>query len=185
MSKSDTKKRGADGLLGGIVFGLAFGFLLQKGGVGKYNVLIGQLLLEDYTVIKIMMSAVAVGSVGVFFMHRMGLVKLHIKDTIIGAQSIGGLLFGAGFALAAYCPGTGAAAIGQGSWDALLVALGLILGSYLYALLSGRMEKTVKTWGDKGEQTLFGALNQPALPVAVITAAAICGVLFLIETYLP
>ena len=35
----------------GLLFGLAFGFLLQKGGVAKYHILIGVLLLEDFTVI--------------------------------------------------------------------------------------------------------------------------------------
>jgi hypothetical protein len=38
--------------MAGAIFGLAFGFLLQKGGVGKFNVLIGQLLLQDFTVPK-------------------------------------------------------------------------------------------------------------------------------------
>lgn len=184
MSAAENRDPGS-GLLGGIVFGLVFGFLLQKGGVAKYNVLVGQLLLEDFTVMKVMMSAVAVGSVGVFLMHRMGLVKLHLKPTVLGAQSIGGVVFGAGFALAAYCPGTGAAAIGQGSWDALLVAGGLVLGSYLYALFSGTMGRTVKRWGDLGEKTIPGALGMSGLAASVLTAALIAGVLWMIERYLP
>jgi uncharacterized protein len=53
----------------GLIFGVAFGFLLQKGGVAKYEVLIGVLLLTDFTVIKVMMSAVVVGMVGIFLMH--------------------------------------------------------------------------------------------------------------------
>ena len=107
-------------LLAGVIFGLAFGFLLQKGGVGKFNILIGQLLLQDWTVAKIMLTAIVVGMVGVFALHHFAKVNLHIKPTRIGANIIGGLLFGAGFALMGYCPGTAAAALGQGSWDALL-----------------------------------------------------------------
>jgi hypothetical protein len=57
-------------LLAGVVFGLAFGFLLQKGGVGKFNVLIGQLLLQDFTVAKIMLTAIVVGMIGVFALHH-------------------------------------------------------------------------------------------------------------------
>lgn len=185
MKQPDKMEHAGSGIAGGIVFGLLFGFLLQKGGVTKYNILIGQLLLEDFTVIKVMMSAVAVGTVGVFLLRRLGLVSLHIKDTVIGPQAIGGLLSGAGFALAAYCPGTGAAAIGQGSWDALLVALGLIIGSYFFALLSGRMEKSVKTWGHLGEKTLHGVLDRPALSVAGSVALIITGILLLIEKFLP
>ena len=49
----------------GLLFGVVFGFLLQKGGVGKYEVLIGMLLLRDFTVMKVMLSAVAVGMIGI------------------------------------------------------------------------------------------------------------------------
>jgi hypothetical protein len=63
-------------LLAGMVLGLAFGFLLQKGGVGKFNVLIGQLLLQDWTVAKIMLTAIVVGMVGIFALHHFGKVLL-------------------------------------------------------------------------------------------------------------
>jgi hypothetical protein len=59
-------------LLAGVMFGLVFGFLLQKGGVGKFNVLIGQLLLQDFTVAKIMLTAILVGMIGVFTLHHFG-----------------------------------------------------------------------------------------------------------------
>ena len=115
-------------LLGGIVFGFAFGFLLQKGGVGTYHILIGQLLFQDWTVVKIMGTAIMVGMVGIFTLHHFAKVNLHIKPTKIGPNVFGGLLFGAGFALIGYCPGTVAAALGQGSWDAIFGMLGLVAG---------------------------------------------------------
>lgn len=118
-------------LIASAIFGLVFGFLLQKGGVGKYNVLIGQLLLQDWTVAKVMLSAIVVGMIGVFPLHHFAKVNLHIKPTRIGANIIGGLVFGAGFALVGYCPGTAAAALGQGSWDALFGMAGLIVGSWI------------------------------------------------------
>src|SRR3990167_2896248 len=68
-------------LLLGALFGVLFGFLLQKGGVAKYPVLLGALLLEDFTVMKVMLTAIVVGSVGIFSLHALGLVKLHIKPT--------------------------------------------------------------------------------------------------------
>jgi uncharacterized protein len=178
-------KSSGTGLGAGILFGLIFGFLLQKGGVANYNVLVGQLLLEDFTVVKVMMSAVVVGMLGVFVMHRYLGVELHLKPTRLGAQSIGGLLFGAGFALGAYCPGTGAAAIGQGSWDALLVVVGLVGGSYLYALSSDRLSRTVESWGDLGEKTLWGVLKMPPLPTALGAAALITGILAAIHFLIP
>src|ERR1039457_2611684 len=116
-------------LMAGAIFGLAFGFLLQKGGVGKFNVLIGQLLLQDFTVAKVMLTAIVVGMVGIFALHHFAKVNLHIKPTRVGANIIGGLLFGAGFALMGYCPGTAAAALGQGNWDTLFGMAGLLVGS--------------------------------------------------------
>ncbi|MGZ8394879.1 MAG: DUF6691 family protein [Nitrospira sp.] len=137
-----------------VIFGSLFGFLLQKGGVANYHVLEGQLLLKDFTVIKVMLSAIIVGMVGIYVLHRMAGTKLHLKPTKIGANVIGGVIFGVGFAFAGYCPGTGAAALGQGEMPALIVMLGLVAGSYGYAELSQVMKKTVETWGDLGRLTL-------------------------------
>ena len=142
-------------------FGLLFGFLLQKGGVAKFNVLIGQLLMEDWTVVKVMTSAILIGMIGVSVLHRFGLVKLHVQPTRFGANILGGAIFGVGFALLAYCPGTGAAALGQGNWDALIGVLGLMAGSYLYAELSETLDTTVKKWGERGKLTLPDLLKLP------------------------
>jgi len=148
-------------LLAAVIFGLAFGFLLQKGGAAKFNVLIGQLLLQDWTVAKIMMSAILVGMVGVFVLHRAAKVNLHLKPTRLGPNIIGGVIFGAGFALIGYCPGTAAAALGQGNWDALFGMAGLVVGSYLYAELSGWLKETGDKWGEMGKVTLPDLIKIP------------------------
>ena len=88
----------------GLLFGVMFGFLLQKGGVAKYHILLGVLLLEDFTVLKVMLSAIVVGMLGVFTLHGMGLVELHIKPTRYAANVLGGLLFGVGFARSVTVP---------------------------------------------------------------------------------
>lgn len=167
------------------VFGLVFGFLLQKGGVAKYNVLIGQLLLQDFTVVKIMLTAVIVGMVGIFTLNRFAKVNLHIKPTRIGAQTIGGLLFGSGFALIAYCPGTGAAALGQGSWDVLFGFAGLMAGSYLFAELSGWLKRTVETWGEKGKVLLADLFHAPRLPFAYGAAILLSVGLVILQRFYP
>ena len=148
-------------LIAAVVFGLAFGFLLQKGGVGKYNVLVGQLLLQDFTVAKVMLTAILVGMIGLFTMHHFGKVNLHPKPTRIGANVIGGLVFGAGFALLGYCPGTAAVALGQGSWDALFGMIGLVAGSWIFAELSGWSKRTIEHWGDFGKVLLPDLLKIP------------------------
>lgn len=146
VGKPDSPKQ----LLLGLVFGVAFGFLLQKGGVAKFEVLIGALLLTDFTVMKIMLTAIVVGMIGIFSMHALCLVKLHVKPTRYASNILGGLLFGAGFALIGYCPGTGAAALGQGNYDAIAGVLGLIVGSHLYAESSGALQGNVLAWGGRG-----------------------------------
>jgi len=169
----------------GILFGLCFGFLLQKGGVGKYNVLVGQLLLQDFTVAKIMLTAIAVGMPGVFLLHHFAKVNLHLQPTRVGAQIIGGLLFGVGFALIAYCPGTGAAALGQGSWDVLFGIAGLVAGSYLFAELSGWLKRTVETWGDRGKLMLPELLHIPrAIFIPLFLLVLVAG-LFALARFTP
>ena len=146
-------------ILSAILFGLAFGFLLQKGGVGKYHILIGQLLLQDFTVVKVMLTAILVGMLGIFTLHRFAKVNLHLKPTRIGPNIIGGLIFGAGFALIGYCPGTVAAALGQGNYDGLFAMAGLVLGSFAYAEASKKLKASVEKWGDRGKLMLPEALH--------------------------
>ena len=164
-------------ILSAVIFGLAFGFLLQKGGVGKYHVLIGQLLLQDFTVVKVMLTAIVVGMIGIFILHRFAKVNLHIKPTRIGPNIIGGLIFGAGFALIGYCPGTVAAALGQGNYDGLFAMAGLVIGSFVYAEFSKPLKATVEKWGDKGKLTLPEALHISRAVFIPLFALLLVGVL--------
>jgi len=165
-------------LAAGLFFGLIFGFLLQKGGVAKFDILIGVLLLENFVVVKVMLTAIIVGMIGSYILRRMGVIELQINETKYGANAIGGLIFGVGFGLLAYCPGTNAAAVGQGNLDAWVGVLGLLLGSYLYALSSKFTSGTVSRWGKRGKLTLpnwvgvsqgvFIAIAVPALAAVVV-----------------
>lgn len=151
-------------LLSAVIFGLAFGFLLQKGGVAKFHVLVGQLLLQDWTVAKVMLSAIVVGMIGVFALHRAAKVNLHLKPTRLGANIVGGLIFGAGFALIGYCPGTAATALGQGNWDAIFGMSGMVVGSYIYAEMSGWLKETGEKWGELGKVTIPDLIKVPRGP---------------------
>ena len=175
--QSSTSKQ----LLLGLLFGLTFGFLLQKGGVAKYHVLIGVLLLEDFTVIKVMLSAIVVGMIGVFGLYALGLVKLHVKPTRYAANILGGLLFGVGFGLLGYCPGTGAAALGQGNFDALAGILGLMAGSYLYAESSGLLGRTILKWGDRGKLMLPELVRVSPAPFVLIFASLLVVALVVLD----
>lgn len=170
-------------ILSAILFGLAFGFLLQKGGVGKYHILVGQLLLQDFTVVKVMLTAILVGMVGVFTLHHFAKVNLQIKPTRIGPNVIGGLLFGAGFALIGYCPGTVAAALGQGNYDGLFAVAGLVIGSFLYAEASKQLKSSVEKWGDKGKLMLPEALHVSRAVFIPVFAVFLLAVLVFLDRY--
>ena len=131
----------------GLLTGIAFGFLLQKGGVTDYGVIIGQLLLTDFTVMKIMLSAVLIGMIGIYAMKSAGLVRLHCRVGSVGATVIGGLIFGAGFAILGYCPGTAAGAVGSGALDAAVGMVGIALGAGIFARLYPRLNRPVLSFG--------------------------------------
>jgi uncharacterized protein len=141
-------------LIYGLVTGLLFGFLLQKGRVLRYDKQLGALRLKDMTIVKFMLSSVIVGMVGVYILHDLGLAKLSIKATILGPVILGALIFGLGWGLLGYCPGTSMGALGEGRWDALWGIFGMIVGAGLFAEAYPLLLSTVYTWGDLGRITL-------------------------------
>lgn len=166
-----------------VLFGLVFGFLLQKGGVAKYHILMGVLLLQDFTVIKVMLTAVIVGMFGVFTLRAMGKLELKVKPTKLGSNILGGLIFGFGFACSGYCPGTGAAALGQTNGDAIFMILGMIVGSYVFAMASGTLARTVDTWGDRGKLLLPDLMRARLVPFIVVFGLVLVGGLWILERY--
>jgi uncharacterized membrane protein YedE/YeeE len=141
-------------LLLGLLTGFEFGFLLQKGRVAKFEVITGQLLLRDWTVAKIMLTAVAVGSIGVYALVTMEMASLHIKPALLGGVIIGGLLFGCGMAILGYCPGTTVAACGEGHPDALFGLAGMLAGAFICVWLFPAWNAVAGYWGDAGKVTL-------------------------------
>ena len=118
----------------GALTGFLFGFLLVKGGVTRYQVILGQFLLKDFTVLKVMGTAIVVGAVGVFGMRAMGMdVSISVRNALVVGNVVGGLIFGAGMAILGYCPGTAMASVGDGSRHAIFGILGGIVGAGLYA----------------------------------------------------
>lgn len=147
-------------LLIGLLVGIAFGFLLQRAGVTRYERILEQLLLEDWTVVKVLLTAVLTGMLGAHLLARFGVVRIKEKSGSWGSVLFGGLVFGVGFGLLGYCPGTMAGAIGQGSLDALSGGLpGMLLGSWLFTVAHERLDKFVLHKGPlrhKNIQALLG-----------------------------
>lgn len=161
-------------LLLGLVSGFFFGFLLQKGRVAKFRVIVGQFLLKDWTVVKVMLTAVAIGAVGVWTMIAFDLTRLHIQPAAFGGVMIGGLLFGIGMAVFGYCPGTSVAACGEGRRDAMVGVVGMLVGAFAYVVGFPALQGVIKGFGDWGKVTVADVTGiSPWLFVAAIVLATL------------
>lgn len=141
-------------LLLGLLTGFLFGVLLQKGQATKYQVIMGQFLLKNWTVVKIMATAVIVGSVGVYALVSLGAASLSIKPAAFGGILLGGLLFGVGLAIFGLCPGTSVAACGEGHRDAVFGVVGMLFGAGAYVAFYPALKKVAQGLGDWGKVTL-------------------------------
>jgi uncharacterized membrane protein YedE/YeeE len=163
-----------DMLIYGLLTGTLFGFLMQKGRVVRYDKQIGALRFQDMTIVKFMLSTIIVGMVGVYFFAMFGLVQFLYKPLGLGENITGGLIFGLGWGLLGYCPGTQAGALGEGRWDALWGVAGMILGAGLYAETYPYLKENLLSWGYFGYVTIPQLLGiNHWIVIAVIVAAAI------------
>lgn len=138
----------------GLLTGVIFGILLQKGQVAKFHVIVGQFLLRDWTVVKIMGTAVLVGAIGIYALLPTDAVSLHIKPLVWFGIVVGGICFGMGMAVFGYCPGTGVAACGEGRRDAMVGVVGMLLGAGIYVATYPFLSGVLTSWGDAGKITL-------------------------------
>lgn len=135
----------------GLATGVLFGFFLQKGRVLRFEKQVGAMLLSDMTIFKFMLSAILVGMVGIQLLAGAGIITLSHKAMNVGAVVVGGGLFGAGWAVMGFCPGTSIGALGEGRWHAIFAVAGMIAGAALYAELYPFFKKTVLAWKDFGK----------------------------------
>jgi uncharacterized membrane protein YedE/YeeE len=156
-----------------VVFGAAFGFLLHRGRVADYNTIVHQFLLRDFTVVKIMMTAILVGGIGVFTLVHFGYAQFHIKPADLLAISLGAATFGVGMVLYGYCPGTALTAIGAGSLHALVGGVGMLVGGALYAFSFDWIRANILPVGAMGKIQLPQLLGVGAPVILSLLAVAI------------
>jgi uncharacterized membrane protein YedE/YeeE len=135
-------------------FGFVFGLLLHRGRVTDYNVIVNQFRFKDFTVLKVMFTAIIVGGIGVLVLHHLGYAQYEIKPAQMLGVKLGAAIFGVGMVLYGYCPGTGVAAIATGSIHALVGALGMLAGGILYALSFRWVQTHILSVGDLGKVRL-------------------------------
>ena len=127
-------------------------------------------------------AAMLTGMVGVYLLRQYGLAQLHPKSGSIGSTVVGGLIFGVGFALLGYCPGTVVAAASHGRFDALFGGIaGMLIGAALFAAGYPQLEKSILNKGFFGERTLPGILNICPWRVIIVIEILVLGLFFWLE----
>lgn len=164
----------------GLLFGIAFGWLLHRGGVTNYNVIVNQFRLRDWTVFRIMFTAILVGGVGVLLMKRADVAVYHVKEANLLGVGLGAALFGIGMVVYGYCPGTGVAAVATGSLHALVGFAGMIAGGILYGLSFSWVRQNILSVGAWGKVRLPDTLGLPDIAWFAILAGVAVIVLALV-----
>ena len=143
-------------LLLGLIIGMAFGAIIQLGGASTYHKILGSLLLKDMDIIKLILMAIAVGTVGIYALDLVDMANMSIKPTYVVGIAIAGLIFGVGFAVAGYCPGTCIVASAEGKTDAIVTVLGGLAGALLYSIAYPAFRGLI-------EVTNYGAVTVPSV----------------------
>lgn len=166
----------------GLLTGIAFGAILQRVGASSFHKIVNMLRLKDLTIMKFLFLAIAVGTVGMYAVKELapGSAHINIAPVYLLGIGIGGLIFGVGWALAGYCPGTVLVALGQGKTDAIITILGGLAGALTLSLVWSPLKERLVDPLNYGSESLPDLLGLPSLMVAGGLAAAIIAfILFL------
>lgn len=154
-------------LLLALAFGIGFGYILYRVGALDYGNILGALRLKDMTIPKFMLLSVAVTTTGVFALRSGHVLSLDLISLNTVGTVLGGLIFGVGFALTGYCPGTSIGAMAEGKRDARFVVGGGIVGVLIYTVLQKWITPVLGRYG-MGEVSLAGMLPLNPIVTAVL-----------------
>jgi hypothetical protein len=168
----------------GLLMGAVFGLALEKSRVFEPGVIVGQMQLRNFIMLKIFLTAVATGAVVLAALNGFGFVKLQPKAALYAADLVGGAMLGVGIALAGACPGTTLAQIGAGYRDAVFTLVGGLLGAVTFAYAQPWLATTFLAGGD-GKITFTGLAGIPYWTGALALAAVLALVLVALERWRP
>lgn len=164
----------------GLITGIMFGFALHRAGFSRCGLVMRGLAFRDFTMLKVMLTAIAVGMVGAALLATFAPEHAHlkVKSLYVWGVLVGGLIFGVGMAIAGYCPGTALIGLGGGVRDGLLAVLGGLLGALAFIFAYPVLEPILIQPLDLGKLTLHETLGLPYLPTALVMAALLAAVVF-------
>lgn len=146
----------------GLFIGVLFGAGLFLSGLANPDNIIGTLRLRNFHAMRTIAMFVIVSVVGVWVLWQADLANLSIKPAVMIPVIIGGSLFGFGFGMSGFCPGTGLVCAAAGRFDALVCVVGMLLGAAIFILLDPWMMPTLKSVWDLGKTTVPETTNTPA-----------------------
>ena len=155
----------------GLISGIAFGFVIQRVGATNANKMARAHLMIESDIPRFMLLAVAVSAVGLLGLQVSGVGRTLIIPTSIVATSVAGVLFGVGWGLCGYCPGTTWAAAGEGRMDAVFALLGGLAGTAVFAHLHETLIPLLYGPTNVGPITLTDVFGDRALAVTALAAA--------------
>ena len=168
----------------GLLMGTVFGFALEKSRVFEPGMIIGQMQLRNFIMLKVFLTAVATGLIVIGIMNGVLGTKLYPKTLIYSADIIGGLLLGGAITLAGACPGTVFAQIGAGYKDSWLVLAGGLAGALTFSYLEPWLKPLLLS-GGAGKITLDTLLGVPFWALALSFAAILIATLVALEKWRP
>jgi hypothetical protein len=166
----------------GLLVGVAMGWLIQRVRASNPAMIARNLRLENLAIIKFMALTIAVGSVVTYLLGLFLPMHLAIKPTYVLGVLVGGLVFGVGFGLAGYCPGTCVVGAAEGRKDAWFTIAGGLLGATVFTLAYPALEGIfVKPW-NYGKLTLAGLAHWPPLLTAALLSVVLLGIVSALPT---
>lgn len=160
-----------NGAMAGLFLGVLFGFVLEGAGFGSARKLMAQFDLTDWSVLKVMLTAVVVCAAGLWMAEFLAIIRpnsVYIPTLYLWATALGGLLIGAGFAIGGYCPGTSAVGLASGRGDAAIFILGMMAGTVIFAAGFEPLNPLYTAAEGPGGQTLPDLLGAPDWLVILI-----------------
>ncbi len=160
--------------------GLLFGFVLEQAGFGSPCKLTAQFRFSDWSVFKVMFTAILVASLGIQLLqlnNTFGSNGFYVSPAMLAATALGGAFVGAGFAVGGYCPGTSVVGAMTGRMDGVVFAVGMVIGIWVFSLnFDAQWMQDILNAGKLTEKTLPQLLGvSPWAVLLALTVLAVAG----------
>ena len=152
----------------GLISGIAFGFVIQRIGATDAHRMTRAHLMLDGDIPRFMVFTVALSVLGLSGLQAVGVGRTLPLPTSIVATGLAAVIFGIGWGLAGYCPGTTWAAAGEGRMDAVFALLGGLAGTALFAQLHDVLIPILYAPTNLGQITLTDLFGSYAFGAGVL-----------------